>query len=122
MEDAFIMKRLLKWEDISQLLLFFFIYKMIFKFSILDLFIFISLPDSSALAYLINERVGAKVYNILHHLSLPSILLIIGLSLHIQLIIMAALILFIHIYMDRTFGFGLKFNDSFKHTHLSNRR
>lgn len=116
------MKRLLKWEDISQLLLFFFIYKMIFKFSILDLFIFILLPDSSALAYLINERVGAKVYNILHHLSLPSILLIIGLSLHIQLIIMAALILFIHIYMDRTFGFGLKFNDSFKHTHLSNRR
>lgn len=76
-------------------------------------------PDLAALGYLINARVGSLAYNLLHTSTLPLLLgglsLLFGLSFGVQL----ALIWLAHIGMDRSVGYGLKYADSFKHTHLS---
>jgi hypothetical protein len=76
-------------------------------------------PDLAALGYIHGHRLGSLTYNIAHTTSLPLLLglgsLLFGAPLGVQL----ALIWLAHIGMDRTVGYGLKYADSFKHTHLS---
>jgi len=77
------------------------------------------IPDITMVGYLINEKVGASLYNIGHHYGLPVILGLIGLVLSHQLCISLSLIYFAHIGMDRGLGYGLKLPTGFKHTHLN---
>lgn len=113
------MKTWLKFENISMLLLIFLIYFKIYQFNWLIFIIFLFIPDLSMIGYLFNPKYGAFIYNILHNLCLPVIIFIIGLLLNQQFFIMSSLILFAHIFFDRTLGYGLKYPDSFKHTHLN---
>jgi hypothetical protein len=80
--------------------------------------LFLLAPDLSALGYLGGPRLGAFAYNTVHALVLPVLLLagawVAGSPTGIQV----ALIWLAHIGMDRTVGYGLKFPDAFKHTHL----
>ncbi|RYY08734.1 MAG: DUF4260 family protein, partial [Chitinophagaceae bacterium] len=76
------------------------------------------LPDLSMLGYLINTRAGALTYNLVHHKMLALAVLIIGILLHIPALHLAGIILFGHSSMDRMFGYGLKYPDSFSNTHL----
>ena len=75
-------------------------------------------PDLSALGYLLGARTGAAVYNAAHiyaaPLALGGVAFATGWDLGIQL----ALIWVVHIAVDRLLGYGLKYADSFKHTHL----
>ena len=75
-------------------------------------------PDISMLGYLANAKVGAWIYNIFHHKAVAACVFSVGLLLHYPILAGAGLILYGHTCMDRVFGYGLKFTDNFKHTHL----
>lgn len=75
-------------------------------------------PDLFMLGYLLNPRLGAATYNLVHTLALPFALLLIGYLLHWPLAPALALIWIAHIALDRLLGFGLKYPTFFKDTHL----
>lgn len=75
-------------------------------------------PDVGILGYLINPKVGAVTYNLLHHKGLAIVGAVAGYWLHYDYVLLAGLILFAHASFDRIFGFGLKHFEGFKHTHL----
>lgn len=111
------MNNLIKLEELGQFLL------SILLFSQLDYawWVFpalLLLPDLSMIGYLANPQIGAWIYNFFHHKLTAIAVLILGLWLNISWLILAGVILFGHAAMDRIFGYGLKFRDSFKHTHL----
>ncbi len=76
------------------------------------------LPDMGMLGYLINSKTGAFTYNLLHHRLVASLVAFYALAYGNEYWKLAATILFAHISLDRTFGYGLKYNDSFTNTHL----
>jgi hypothetical protein len=81
------------------------------------LFLFFT-PDVGMLGYLINTRIGAVVYNIFHHKGIALVLVVLGYYFHNDMITATGILLFAHASFDRIWGFGLKYRDSFKHTHL----
>lgn len=111
------MKTLLKLED-------FLLFSLsLFLFSRLDyswwLFALLFLtPDLSMLGYLINPRIGAWTYNLVHHLGVGITLYALGALLTIPWLMFAGTLLFGHSSLDRVFGYGLKYEDSFQNTHL----
>lgn len=86
-----------------------------------DTWVFLCLllaPDLSMLGYLINSKVGAWSYNLFHHRAVGLLTVLIGYLTGLPVVMFAGLILFGHSAMDRMFGYGLKFEDSFHNTHL----
>lgn len=75
-------------------------------------------PDIGMFGYLVDTRVGAVTYNLFHHKGLAILILCAGWYLSIPLLELTGIILFGHSSVDRIFGYGLKYNDNFKHTHL----
>ena len=78
----------------------------------------ILLPDVSFAGYLVNTRVGAIAYNMLHVTLGPLILGALGFLLPSFDLIAAALIWAVHIGIDRALGYGLKYGAGFGLTHL----
>ena len=76
------------------------------------------LPDLAMLGYLVNARFGTRAYNITHSKLLPGVLGIFALSTGNALCMALTLIWFVHIGIDRLLGYGLKYADGFKFTHL----
>lgn len=76
------------------------------------------LPDASGIGYLLNPRIGALLYNFAHHRGVAVLFYLAGQWLAAPLLTIAGVVLFIHIAMDRFFGYGLKYPDSFHNTHL----
>jgi len=89
-----------------------------FDFSILYFLLFLLLPDISMLGYIVNTKVGALFYNIGHSLILPAILMIIGFVTMSTPLLMTSIIWLAHIFLDRALGYGLKYDEAFKKTHL----
>ncbi len=75
-------------------------------------------PDLSMLGYLGGAQMGAAVYNFIHHKALGIGIFVLGIILVNQPLQLTGLILFGHSSMDRMLGYGLKYPDSFEHTHL----
>jgi hypothetical protein len=75
-------------------------------------------PDISMLGYLLGPRVGAWTYNIAHHRGVAAALFVLGGYSGTPWLQLAGLILLGHSSFDRVLGFGLKYTDSFQHTHL----
>ena len=75
-------------------------------------------PDFSMLGYLVNSQVGAWTYNFVHFKALGISIYILGILISNPSLQLAGLILFGHSSMDRVLGYGLKYSDSFQHTHL----
>lgn len=75
-------------------------------------------PDLSMLGYLAGAKAGAVCYNLAHHKGLSIMIIIAGWSLHLPAMVVSGLLLFAHSSFDRMLGYGLKFGDSFQHTHL----
>lgn len=82
-------------------------------------FILLFTPDISMFGYLVNNKVGAVIYNLVHTYSSPIIVIILGLLLTSPIVVSLGLILSAHIGMDRMIGFGLKYPTDFKDTHLN---
>lgn len=76
-------------------------------------------PDLGMLGYLINTKVGAVIYNLVHHRAVSIIVYVIGSIVISPIIQLIGIIMFAHTAMDRVFDYGLKYSDNFKHTHLS---
>jgi len=70
------------------------------------------------LGYLINTRTGAWTYNLFHHKGVAIIVLCLGWGFNFDWMVLTGIILFGHSGIDRLCGYGLKFQDSFHHTHL----
>lgn len=75
-------------------------------------------PDIGMLGYLINNKVGAWSYNLFHHKAVAILVLCFGWWLGHEWLELSGIILFGHSSLDRIFGYGLKYEDSFQHTHL----
>lgn len=76
------------------------------------------LPDVSFAAYLINTKIGSWIYNLLHHKGIMIVLILTGYFAEIEWILAVGIVFLGHAAFDRVFGFGLKFPNDFKHTHL----
>src|SRR5699024_1479873 len=86
---------------------------------VLLFFIFFLISEIFALYYLINKITGTILYNFFHTYVLPLILLIISILIASHIMIMIGLIWTAHIGMDRIFGYGLKYEESFHSTHFN---
>ncbi|HEX8036610.1 MAG TPA: DUF4260 domain-containing protein [Ktedonobacterales bacterium] len=75
-------------------------------------------PDLSALGYLAGTAIGATCYNLAHNTVLPLALGAYAILGGQTALLPFALIWLAHIGMDRLLGYGLKYPDSFTHTHL----
>lgn len=75
-------------------------------------------PDIGMLGYVVSSRAGALTYNLLHHKGIAILLCCAGFYLSNDWVGLAGLIMFGHASMDRMLGYGLKYGDSFHHTHL----
>jgi len=75
-------------------------------------------PDLSMLGYAVNPKVGSVVYNVIHHRGLSVLLYLLGVLVASPVLMLVTIILFAHSTMDRVMGYGLKYSDAFKHTHL----
>jgi hypothetical protein len=76
------------------------------------------LPDLSWAGSLGGTRIGAVTYNAAHTMPLPAVLIGLGWWQHHPLVLALGLVWLAHIGMDRLLGYGLKYDDSFQHTHL----
>ncbi len=75
-------------------------------------------PDLSALGYLVNPRLGAWTYNLVHHKGVSVTLYVLGYLLSVPWLMFAGTILLGHSSLDRVFGYGLKYPEAFQNTHL----
>lgn len=75
-------------------------------------------PDIGMVGYVVGPRVGALTYNLTHHMGLATLIIIIGATQALPLVELAGIIMLGHSAFDRVLGYGLKYSDSFKHTHL----
>jgi len=75
-------------------------------------------PDLSMAGYLAGPRLGASTYNLIHHKGLAATLYVLGALLSIPWLAFAGTILLGHSSLDRVFGYGLKYPESFQATHL----
>lgn len=81
--------------------------------------IFLFTPDIAMIGYMMNRKVGAIIYNMIHTYVLSIIVLLFGFITNIELLMIIGLIWTAHIGMDRMFGFGLKYPTQFNDTHLN---
>ena len=112
------MKYVLKLEELGLFLLFSMVY---FQFYPGTWGLFLGLffvPVVSFLFFLFTKKAGAMAYNILHHKGIMTIVIAAGYLFHVDLIMQVGLIFMAHSCFDRVAGYGLKYFDSFDHTHL----
>jgi hypothetical protein len=76
-------------------------------------------PDLSILGYLAGTTVGSAVYNLIHTYVVPLGLALYGYFARQPLALHLALIWLVHIGIDRTLGFGLKYGTGFRDNHLT---
>lgn len=75
-------------------------------------------PDLTFAGYLVNNKVGAVVYNCGHSFIGPLLLMVLGLFMSNELCLQLSLIWLAHIGFDRSLGYGLKTFEGFNYTHL----
>jgi signal transduction histidine kinase len=75
-------------------------------------------PDVSFILFLITKKLGAISYNIFHHQGILVLLFLLGYYVKDDAVMKIGLIFLAHSTFDRVAGYGLKYFDSFDHTHL----
>ena len=110
-------KYLIRFEEVA-----FFLFS-IFLFSLLDFRwwwfpALLLVPDIGMSGYVVNSKVGAVIYNIVHHRAIALFIYLMGAMVHADILQLAGVILFAHSSLDRVFDYGLKYTDGFKHTHV----
>lgn len=112
------MKNILKLEEVGLFLL-----SVGYYFTQLDygwswFFGFFFIPDLAFVAIVINRNVATVAYNFMHHRGVMALAIIIGYLLKNDIVLMCGVIFMAHACFDRALGYGLKYSDSFDHTHL----
>ena len=111
------MKIVLKLEEAAMLALSIVLFNQLHFAWWLFLVLFLA-PDISMLGYLVNTIIGAYCYNFFHHKAVGIIIGLVGFYLQNEIYMLAGIIIFGHSSFDRILGYGLKYTDSFKNTHL----
>jgi Domain of unknown function (DUF4260) len=75
-------------------------------------------PDVSIAGYLVGPRIGATLYNVVHNWALALAVIGVGVVVAAPALELAGATLVAHVGMDRLVGYGLKYPDQFKITHL----
>lgn len=112
------MKKLIILEEIMMFVLGIFLFQQLGYVWWLFL-VLLFVPDLSMIGYFVNTHIGAVIYNFFHHRALHILIYIVGAMMNMNSIMLAGVILFSHSSLDRTVGYGFKYKDAFKHTHLS---
>ena len=111
------MKTLLKLEEVAMLALSIWLFSEL-SFDWWWFLVLFFLPDAGFVGYVFNTKLGAFLYNILHHKGIAITLYIVGAFYAIESLQLAGVIIFGHASFDRILDYGLKYNDSFHNTHL----
>jgi hypothetical protein len=111
------MKNLIKVEELAMFLASVFV---LYKFDVAWWYYLLLLlgPDVGMIGYAINLKVGAFTYNLFHHKGVAIAIGAVGVLMASDVILLTGVVLFGHSSMDRIFGYGLKYTDAFKNTHL----
>ena len=75
-------------------------------------------PDLSMLGYLLGVRLGTALYNLVHALVAPLLLIALSIFYKQLWLLPYGLIWTAHIGVDRLLGFGLKYPTRFRDTHF----
>ena len=111
------MKNYLRWEEALQFIAAaYFAYQL--PYAWWWYWVLFLTPDISMLGYLFNTRLGAISYNLIHHKGVAVVLILTGVYVRSDGLTYAGLLLYGHSAFDRMLGYGLKYPDDFKHTHL----
>jgi len=111
------MKTSLKIEELAQFVFGIFLFsRLSFEWWWFPLLILT--PDIGMIGYLFNTKTGAWIYNLFHHKGVGVFLMLIGFYFKNETLSLIGIILFSHSSLDRIFGYGLKYPDSFHKTHL----
>ena len=111
------MKNLLRLEEAGEFLFSIYLFSLLpYAWWIYPLFFFA--PDISMIGYAISPKIGAYTYDLVHHKAISLGLFAAGMLLHMPLLALIGTLCLGHSSMDRVLGYGLKFKDAFKHTHL----
>ena len=111
------MKTTLKLEELAMLLL------GIYFFSFLHyqwwwfLVLFLA-PDLGMIGYAFGNRAGAFAYNLFHHKAVAIAIYLAGSFFLLPVLQLIGVIMFSHAAFDRMLGYGLKYEQGFRHTHL----
>lgn len=111
------MKTTLKIEELAQFILGIFLFSQL-SYSWWVFPALLLLPDIGMLGYLVNTKVGAITYNLFHHKAIAIGMMLVGMLYIGEIYSLIGILLFSHASMDRIFGYGLKYPDHFKNTHL----
>ena len=111
------MKTIIKLEELAMFLLSIYLFSLL-HFTWWWYALLILTPDISMIGYLVNNRVGANCYNLVHHKGIAILVYITGAYIQNETVQLAGLILFGHSSMDRMMGYGLKYYEGFSFTHL----
>ncbi len=111
------MKTILRTEELMMLVLGLYLFSLL-NFAWWWFLVLILIPDVGMLGYLFGNKPGAILYNLFHHKGLAILLYVVGTYWSIPLCQLVGIILFSHASFDRVFGYGLKYNQGFKYTHL----
>jgi hypothetical protein len=111
------MKFTLQLEELSLLLLGFFVFSRL-DFAWWWFLVLFFTPDLGMIGYLFGNKIGAFTYNLFHHRGIAILIWCIGFYLEDELFQLIGVILFSHTAFDRILGYGLKTQKGFKFTHL----
>ncbi len=112
------MKNLLKAEEAALLALSIFLNQTLIPYAWWWFWVLFLAPDVSMIGYIVNTKVGAILYNLAHHKGIAILCFAFGLMLASTAWQFAGLLLLGHSSFDRILGYGLKYPDNFKNTHL----
>lgn len=112
------MKTVVKLESLGLLVLITYAYQLQFPYSWGMYAACFFIPDISFAASAVSNKWGAYFYNLFHHQGIMAVLIGIGWWLGYPIILKLGFIFLAHSFFDRIFGYGLKYTDSFHHTHL----
>ncbi|HSZ86410.1 MAG TPA: DUF4260 domain-containing protein [Puia sp.] len=111
------MKNILRLEELAMFLFSIFLFNQL-HFAWWWFIILILIPDISMIGYLVNNKVGALCYNLVHHKGIALAIYVVGYYTHNEVLQLSGIILFGHSSMDRMMGYGLKYETGFTFTHL----
>jgi hypothetical protein len=111
------MKTLIRIEELLLALLAFYLF-LALDYAWWWFFLLLLAPDLSMLGYLLGPQAGAWIYNLAHHKGMAVVLFVAGGYGQAPGLQLAGLIILGHSSLDRVLGYGLKYTDSFQHTHL----
>ncbi len=111
------MKQLIRIEEIGLAVLSLFLFAWL-GFAAWWFAVWILVPDLSMIGYLFGARAGAFLYDLVHHKGVAVAVYIAGAMFAAPVVQAAGPVMLDHSSLDRVLGYGLKYADSFRHTHL----